>query len=149
MDSEILRFYTGVDTDRSNRSFYDIINADDAFWEENHDHIQWVFPLPEPSEAQPQSPVLEERLFSHFSLNLTSRMRMVAALGRFVAFLDRSVEWRAEPNHNQLRITRAIRSLVLAGLSPLAEEFLNYIQDRVSPAVLERSHDFWMEALKR
>jgi hypothetical protein len=44
--------------DGSERSIDKVLTFDDTALERNHGLIQWLFPLPEPSRAQPSSPIL-------------------------------------------------------------------------------------------
>jgi hypothetical protein len=54
----VLEFLEGKGKDASGRSIDDVLAFDDDALETNHDFIQWLFPLPEPSRAQPSSPIL-------------------------------------------------------------------------------------------
>ena len=54
----IVTFLEGEGPDDRGRSLFDVLAFDDAALERNHDFIQWLFPLPEPSSAVPDAPVL-------------------------------------------------------------------------------------------
>ncbi len=55
---KLTRFFSGG-TDDQGRSFDEILGWDDARLEMVHDYIQWIFPLPERSGANPSAPVLD------------------------------------------------------------------------------------------
>ena len=54
----VLEFVEGTGIDGSGRSIDEVLAFDDAALERNHDFIQWLFPFPEPSRAQPSSTIL-------------------------------------------------------------------------------------------
>ena len=53
-----MRFFAGG-ADDDGRTFDEILGWDDARLEMVHDYIQWIFPLPERSGANPWAPVLD------------------------------------------------------------------------------------------
>ena len=53
----VVMFLEGEGTDARGRSVFDVISMNDVAIERTHDFIQWLFPLPEPSAAIPDSPV--------------------------------------------------------------------------------------------
>src|SRR6185437_16980358 len=57
--SPILAFYRGGCDDRRRR-LAEILAWSDARLEAVHDYIQWIFPLPEASGANPSAPVLSQ-----------------------------------------------------------------------------------------
>lgn len=67
-----------------------------------------LFPLPEPSRVHPGCPVVTQEDFDGLAGDPVLGMRMLAALGRYVAFLDRTTQWRQVQDHNHLRITRVM-----------------------------------------
>ncbi len=147
--SDILKFYKGQGYDDGGRLFHDVLQENDAFWESGHTFIQWVFPLPEPSKAQPHSPVATQEDFNVLGQDPKLKMRMVAALGRYIAFLDRTDQWRQAMDHNHLRITRVIRCLCFSGLNDVAFEFCEYVKAEVGKTVGKQTVWYWEEALKR
>ena len=55
-ETPILRFYGSGGTDHAGRTLEEILAWDDRHLEEVHDYIQWLFPLEEPSRANPCTP---------------------------------------------------------------------------------------------
>lgn len=147
--SDILDFYSGKGTDAAGRTFHDILQADDLLWEGCHDFVQWMFPLPEVSKAQPRSPVATQDDYNVIANDQVLKMRMLSALGRYLAFLDRTTAWRRAADHNHLRITRVLRCLCLCGLNDPAYEVFDYARTLVGSVVGKKTVWYWEEALKR
>jgi hypothetical protein len=120
----------------------------DVFWEETHDFIQWLFPLPEPSRAVPSSPVATREDFLELESNPFLRMRSTVATARFLTFLDNTQKWRCASDHNHLRITRALRSLRLSGRFELSETLYLFVKDVLKDVVvLDSNMKHWDSAL--
>lgn len=99
--------------------------------EKEHDYIQWLFPLREPSGAVPDSPVLDAAAIATFQARPDLRSALRRSLDRMLAFYGliwqnerivpgdsfdkRSRIWLTPVNHNYLRLTRIITSLRLLG----------------------------------
>jgi len=147
--SAILDFLRGDDPNPNGLTLYDILDYDDDQFESGHTHIQWMFPLPEPSKAQPSSPVATEQDYELIAMNPLYKARMLASLGRFVLFLDRTTLWRRSRDHNHLRITRVIRCLCWCGLNDVAFDFCEYVKSEVGQTVGKQTCWYWDEALKR
>lgn len=60
MVDTFLDFYLGTGTDHRGRTLWQIVQKSDAWIEETHDYIQWLFPLSEPSQFNPHAPILTE-----------------------------------------------------------------------------------------
>jgi len=127
----------------------DMLDMDDAAFELSHTHIQWMFPLPEESKAQPSSPVAALSDYDDIAASPVLRARMLASLGRFILFLDRTIAWRQAVDHNHLRITRAIRCLGWCGLNDVAYDFVEYVTGEVGSIVPQKTVWYWEEALRR
>jgi len=147
--SDIIKFYKGQGYDANGNLFHDVLQKDDNYWETCHGHIQWVFPLPEPSKMQPHSPVATFDDFTILGLDPVLKMRVLAAQGRYIAFLDRTTQWRRAKDHNHLRITRVLRCLCFCGLNDEAFEFCEYAKHEVGNIVGKETVWYWNEALKR
>jgi hypothetical protein len=136
--SRLVDFYRGQGTDIEGRYLKDIWGWRDDDLEAVHNFIQWLFPLPEPSEFNPDAPLLtaediaafrsdrllQSNLRKSFERILTFLGLTVAADGKVVEgknFSARAPQVWSVPNHNWLRITRILRSLHLLGLEAQAE----------------------------
>jgi hypothetical protein len=127
----LTRFFAGGEDDQG-RPFDEILGWDDAGLEMVHDYIQWIFPLPERSGANPWAPVLDPATIAAIRGSAEMQGRLRAAFLRMLAFYgfalesDQVVEgprfaaaarnWLHAGNHNHLRLTRMLRSLRVLGL---------------------------------
>jgi hypothetical protein len=131
--SPLLAFYAGGARDAQGRTHSEILAWSDATLEAVHDYIQWLFPLPEPSGANPRAPLMTPRVRQAFQTSPAMRHRLRAAWLRMLRFYGLAVDadgtvapaanfdsrakhWLTPYNHNHLRLTRILRSLHRAGL---------------------------------
>ncbi len=130
--SRIVQFFEGTGRDGSGRLLADVLKFDDARLEQVHDYIQWLFPLPEPSGANPLAPTLSGEDVAAFLARPDLRavlregfLRMLAfygfaydggAIAPGAFFWKRKTVWLSSWNHNHLRLTRILRSTRLLGL---------------------------------
>jgi hypothetical protein len=166
----IIAFYEGRAPDDRARFVDDILRFDDGRLEDVHDFIQWLFPLPERSGANPAAPVLDDAAIEAFRSRPELRAALRRSLDRMLAFYGFawSGEWIVKSasfparsgwlhpgNHNHLRLTRILRSLtVLAepraaqalfeALSVIYDEERSSGRDRIS----QRSFEFWKNAVE-
>ena len=149
--TSVVAFYRLTGLDHRNRSLRDIHDFDFHELELTHDYIQWLFPLPEPSEANPAAPLLSptdvaafqsdsalqaelarsfERMLSFFGLEIVpargSRHQRIVKADHFES---RSRVWLTPGNHNFLRITRILRALTLLGCKVHAASFLACLEE--------------------
>jgi hypothetical protein len=133
--SRIVAFYSGEAPDDRGRSLQDMQSQSLDQLEYNHDYIQWLFPLPERSGANPRAPLLSApdiRAFADSAVLRDNLLRSLSVMLRFYGlelvespgglevrpgdtFAQRSEVWLTPYNHNFLRITRILRSLTLLG----------------------------------
>lgn len=128
----LVAFYQGVGRDARGRTHAEIVGWTDAKLEAVHDYIQWLFPLPEPSGANPSAPLLTSQVLAAFAESPQMRERLHAAWLRMLAFYgfarqsDGAVvrdavfaaqarHWLTPYNHNHLRLTRILRCLRRVG----------------------------------
>lgn len=159
----ILDFYCFNGTDSFGRTVEDMIKMTDDQLEASHDVIQWLFPLHEESNYNPDCPILNKEqvdvLLNDHRCRHEAQKKMYKVVLRFMRFLGFDLQlplinqtnlyggiyvhdpvseknrknWQTRGNHNHLRITRAIRSLRLFGL----EEEAQRVFDAVSKSALE------------
>ena len=149
--SRITDFYSGQLKHPKGFSIHDVWGWDYGQLEFEHAHIQWLFPLPERSRAEPESPLLTDGDIKRFVERQELHdglLRSFILLLRFYGFRLRSASgeppepviepteefdarakrWLNCNNHNYLRITRILRSSTLLGLAPEAKEFFAALQ---------------------
>ena len=145
--SPLIAFYRGEGRDHRGRLLADIQDFDFHELEFNHDYIQWLFPLPEPSGANPSAPLLSkediaafgdeslqramlhsfELMLQFYGLDLADREGRVEVV-RGGSFDERSGLWLTRGNHNFLRISRMLRSLEVLGSHRYAVAFLECLE---------------------
>lgn len=168
----LLSFYRGTGVDSRGRSMDEILGWDDEALERVHDFIQWLFPLDEPSAFNPNAPLLSpaDRDAFHQDPRLAANLRR--AFTRMLAFYGFALEdasgrpmviraaswdvrranWMHANDHNHLRLTRILKSLMRLGQPELAlalyERLLTEANDagpgRISPTTIR----YWKDAIR-
>ncbi len=150
--SRLLDFYRGRGTDSEGRTLDKIWAYSDRELEAVHDFIQWMFPLREPSRFNPDAPLLTDADVEAFRSDTSLQVAMGRSLGRFLAFLglrreagevqgaddfalERAV-WTS-PNHNWLRITRALTSTRMLGQADASRAFFGFLDNRRISGVIQ------------
>src|SRR5579859_872082 len=135
-DDKLTRFFAG-ERDDLGRTYEEILRWGDERLEMVHDYIQWIFPLPERSGANPWAPVLTQAGISAIRSTPDMQQRLHAGYVRMMkfygfqsagerlvhspAFAAVSSNWLSAGNHNHLRLTRMLRSMRVLGLEGEAE----------------------------
>lgn len=167
----LIAFYRDGACDDAGRTLVAILAWDDDRLEAVHDFIQWLFPLPEPSGANPSAPVLDAATIAAFHATPAMRERLRASLDRLLRFYglewdpaastptlrrapnftQRARNWLSIMNHNHLRLTRILRSTRLLGLAAESDALFAALEsiyrefaDRITP----RTFAFWLAAMK-
>jgi len=172
-NSRLLDFYFGVGTDDRGRYLKEMLQWSDAQLEEVHDYIQWMFPLAERSGFNIHAPVLTEPEISEFRSNPELRHNLKASfvhilrfyglilsglrplkVKRALHFEESSANWISPGNHNHLRITRILKSLLTLGLEEEALAFYDCLEDiygvertKSNPGISEVTLSFWQRAV--
>jgi len=147
--SQLIEFYRGTGSDARGRNLERIWAYSDNEMEDHHDFIQWLFPLQEPSQFNPDAPVLSDKDIRIFRENASLRENLARSFERFLSFLGLARDEKrigpgpdyerrsgvfTSPNHNWLRITRVLTSLRLLGLEADGQAFFACLQDLVRTA---------------
>jgi len=128
-----------------------------------HNFIQWIFPLPEASQYNPDAPLLDAETISVFRQDADLQDRMLRSLDVILAFLELKVSgdqivrtgddlhWMTWQNHNFKRLTRILRCLTICGLKPFAEALYRclaglYVDHH--QIIDETTLKFWKDAIK-
>lgn len=145
--SAIVAFLQGEGPDSRGRTLFEVLAMDNAALERTHDFIQWLFPLPEPSAAAPEAPVLSAADIAAIGRSGLAQCALAAGTDRMDAFYRLTDHWLAPHDHNHLRITRIIRSLRLLRGDRYADEFREAVLRRAEGTpVSARSRGYWMTA---
>ena len=162
--SQITAFYREESTDARGRTLRGIWAFSDEDMEDVHDFIQWLFPLRERSQYNPNAPLLTDADIAEFQADPKLRANLLRSFERFLAFLgleyvDESVGPGAdfdskklvwlEPNHNWLRITRVLASTRLLGLSEASEAFFAFLKGVMASGrsgITAETFAYWSDA---
>lgn len=108
-------------------TFNQIMNQEVSVFESYHDQIQWLFPLPEASQVQPQSPILQAKEYHILREGYFHLDRLVSSKRFMLEFFDSYKDWMAPFDHNHLRISRVIKCTSLFRGPVYADDFKNMI----------------------
>jgi|ETNvirnome_2_130_1030620.scaffolds.fasta_scaffold30262_1 hypothetical protein len=154
--SSITEFFIDDGWDHQGRTLEEMLKWPDSSLEAVHDFIQWAFPLHEKSYHSLVSPVLTEEDIQILQSSPEARQNMLKAYLRICKFLglglhedeDRQKWWCHKGNHNNLRITRIIRSLRLFGLEDTAKDFCGYLEELDDKFVIDdNTWKYWERAM--
>jgi hypothetical protein len=166
--SRLLHFYRGKSTDAEGRSLEEILAWDDDDLEAVHDFIQWLFPLPEASQFNPNAPLLTEKEIAVFKKEPVLQANLLKSFERILRFLGLALAedgnvaegknfsagnadvW-AMPNHNWLRISRILRSLTLLGMETKAQALYRLLEAFYKSGkypIPANTFQFWTKAIK-
>ena len=167
MNMPIVDFYSGKATDTSGRTLRKIHTWDYHRLENVHDYIQWLFPLPEPSQYNPLAPVLDAEQIAKFHTDADLREQLLASFDKMLGFYgfehnnmliirsnrweERSRNWLRLGNHNHLRLTRILRSLSILGLKDYAQalfEALIAVSAENTDVISDTTLGYWKRALE-
>lgn len=167
-DNPLIGFYRDGAEDDEGRTLAEILAWPDERLEAVHDFIQWMFPLPERSGANPAAPVLDRETTEAFHATAEMRGRLRQAFERMLRFYglrrngyeveraenfrERAGNWLHPMNHNHLRLTRMLRSLRLLGLEAESAALFRALEgiDREFPGrITERTQEFWRDTQER
>ncbi|MGV3577503.1 opioid growth factor receptor-related protein [Brevundimonas sp.] len=147
--SAIVDFLKGAGTDGAGRTVFEVVAMSDQDVEQNHDFIQWLFPLAELSGANRRAPVLSPADVKEIHASGLAQIALAAATDRMAHFYIRHGHWLVDHDHNHLRITRIIKSLRLLRGPGEAEDFRQIILRRDEQAgrpVSAGSRQHWINA---
>lgn len=143
--SDVIEFQAGRGRDSEGRLIEDIRGRPETWLEARHDFIQWLFPLPERSAANPDAPLLtqadalaiaaDEGLKASLLASTDTMGRLYGIVrngsrfARGAAFPGPYRDWLGPIDHNHLRLTRILRCLSLCGLDETASGLRRLLED--------------------
>ena len=142
-------YLAGIGRDGRGRLAIDVLGFSNERLEEVHDYIQWLFPLPTRSAAQPGAPVLTQAEIDAIRTDPRALDTLRKAIGRMLQFYKETNWWLTSHDHNHLRITRIIHSVRLLVGPEETQRFhkdilaLDYV---AGCPINTRSLRFWAEA---
>jgi hypothetical protein len=144
-------FLAGYGRDGRGRTIEDVLALSDDALERIHDYIQWLFPLPTRSMAQPAAPVLTPAEAAAIRADARAIENLQRAAGRMLAFYRATRHWLAWSDHNHLRITRilkSLRDLVSEGEARRFYEGILALNRAAGSPVSPGNVAYWDEAVK-
>jgi hypothetical protein len=163
--SRLIEFYLGEVPDFQGRTIHDILNFDFGELEAVHDYIQWLFPLKERSQFNPDAPILSDQDIRKFRDSEVLKRTLLSAFVRILGLYgleiqdqkvvrsptwDQRKRWLTPYNHNFLRITRILTSLRLLGLEEYAGAFyaaLGDVYNEYASRIGPETWRFWTDAV--
>src|SRR5688572_27198177 len=169
-DSALVAFYRGNGRDHRGRLLSHVHQYSFESLERHHDYIQWLFPLQEPSAANPAAPLLTSEDIAAFAAGESLRTALLRSFRLMLEFYslelvedgdtvtvkqgdffdEYSRIWLTPGNHNFLRISRILRSLSLLGLQQYAVAFLECLEGiyaEEQKTIGETTMSYWRRAL--
>lgn len=87
----LMVFCRGEGNDNEGRSLEQILAWNDDDLEAVHDFIQWLFPLPEPSQYNPNAPLLTKADVAAFKCDPVLQANLMRSFERILTFLGLSL----------------------------------------------------------
>ncbi|RYY86521.1 hypothetical protein EON63_05610 [archaeon] len=121
-----IEFLQGQRLTSHGKSLQDILAYNDRQLEADHQFIQWIFPLPDPSPYNPNAPLIDIRLLLSNSIVKDKILLSYEKMRNFWGLGDEIDLEKLEKlnGHNGLRFSRALQSLVYHDQQALAEHLL-------------------------
>lgn len=164
--SDIASFISGESPDKFGRHI-DQILAYNHFWlEHDHKYIQVLFPIDEGTKFNRHAPVVDAHDREVFARDESLRNAHIKALDLMLEFWgmernDRAITsslalspsnhiWLKVHDHNQLRLTRVIRSLYLLGNQELASNLSEFVIAAATEfgGVSDKTITYWKGAIE-
>lgn len=163
--SEIIDFYTNKPT-KSKYTLDEILSQRDDWFENCHNHIQWLFPIHTLSHFNENSPILTKEIAEDFLKNDEAVANFDKAILRMLSFLG--IDWDSkngvlslsdnydfqkytwtEFNHNSLRITRMLTCMSILGRQNFAVKLYTFMFSSLlgKKHNVAKSLDYWADAL--
>lgn len=125
----------------SGYSHFDIVNNwSDEQWEKIHDFIQWVFPLQEPSNFNPDAPLLSAEDIALFQSNQDLQDALFKSFHRFLKFLGLRCRLSKDGETDANWIVEKIK----AGECGIGDEFFTNAQIEEKMKVWESPNHNWL-----
>lgn len=162
-------FYQHKAADHKNRTLVDLWTQTFDELEKNHDFIQWMFPLPEPSPVNPLAPLLDANTLAAAQQNNQVKQNLLRSFDTMAAFWGftrndeggvqpsaqfsiQSKKWCCYNDHNQLRLTRMLRCMSLIGHHDLASRTVEFLLMQIAQAGIDlnsvSSINYWIQAVE-
>jgi len=146
----VVDFLKGTGPDTRGKTLADVLTQDDAWLEQEHDYIQWLFPLQEESAQVHDAPVLTSKDMEQLRSSQEAIANQQLATHRMLNFYGFNDHWLVTANHNHLRITRMLKSVRLLQSLEAAEVIYNTLMEQVRRAgspIDAKNIAYWSDAV--
>ena len=146
----IYLFLKGLEPDERGLTLDQIWALNDHQINASHSFIQKVFPIDEPSTHSLNKFYLEDvGLVNQIRMDPKAVENLLISKDWFLSYLSRNDSWQCLHNHNHLRITRIIKSLLLLVSRDEAEAFYKRVHELITPQakIPARTFSYWESAL--
>ena len=123
----ILAFLEHRGLDYQHRTLKLVWAFSDEEIESTHDFMQWVFPTMEASKNVFDGPKMTPDELELVRQSNAATSSILQSSEWFMGFLERSDTWKRCYDHNHLRVTRMLESLVLVGKGQKAKELFTML----------------------
>jgi hypothetical protein len=165
-ESKIIKFYEKRANDNYGRSLDQMQHYNYDQLEHIHDYIQWMFPLKEKSRVNLSAPIITAKDIIYIKQSDVIKQNMLASKivitnfwgirkeyseNKYNIRKDRIQTWLTPGNHNFLRVTRVLKSLIIFDLRNEAENLfkcLNEIRNNGNQNIIGESFFWWEKAIK-
>jgi hypothetical protein len=172
--SQIVEFFDKISPDSEGRTLDYILDRDYEWMESCHDYIQWLFPLMEPSNYNPDAPIMTEEdrvALEEKGKTPTQRFQNIfEGVSKFINYMgiediwyfdsfdgfelkdfdQRKYVWAETFNHNHLRITRMLKFLSLIGWNRYGKSLVEFMKKTAAEknfTLNPNSLKYWEEAV--
>ena len=168
--TQLVAFYNGIGVDHRGRTLEEVLRLSISAMEHTHDYIQWLFPLDVASSVTKDAPLLDDACKVAFRSDRTLQANLRRSLDKMLGFYGmkiargptgdnivraaffekRAPGWLMLGNHNYMRITRMLKSLVLLGQEQLAALLLRRLESiylEFPQAIGPTTIQYWREAV--
>lgn len=163
--SQVIEFFENRVPNNAGYMIDDILTQKDYWLEASHDWVQWMFPLKDLSNFNEDAPILTDEDIEFFKSPKAASVaaNYIAGINRMLIFMgldsntssgnveievvseERAMQvWAGQFNHNHLRITRMLKSMMLLGFNDYAVALYDAMSTYDIP-LSARQH--WVEAV--
>jgi hypothetical protein len=165
-ESKIIKFYEKRATDNYGRSLEEMQHYNYEQLEDIHNYIQWMFPLRKKSSVNLSAPTLKDTDIEYIKNSKTIKNNIFVSTlvitdfwgigkefteNRYFIKSNRVKLWVTPSNHNFLRVTRVLRSLVLFDVKDEAVALLKCLEEiknNGNQNIIGDSFKYWEDAAR-
>lgn len=171
LTAAIVPFYLGEKPDSADRTIGQMWTWDFEKLECVHDYIQWLFPLAEKSNFNPNAPIVDNEVIEAFKTNTLLQQNLLRSFSMMLSFYGlkvvkdkegktivekspeysiRKQEWVQMFDHNYLRITRILKCLMIFDRKEEAQAFYDCLRDiykENTDLIGRETFQYWTDAV--